>query len=82
MSNLEKLEVGDIVRVEFNNANHTLCKEAMILHIPSATGESWIFREIERFRKRDSNDIIGYKLHYVSEGCTVTLIQKNHDNIR
>lgn len=62
--NPDKIEVGDIVVVNFNNAQYTLCSRAIVLYVPVATGDSWIFK-----------DSIG-KLHYVSEGCTITLLQK------
>lgn len=59
-----KLEKGDIVSVSFNNARFTLCHEAELIYRPCATGDSWIFREL-----------ITDTLHYVSEGCTVTLVR-------
>ncbi len=51
----------DIVTVNFNNVQYTLCKTARVLHIPSATGDSWQFKDLA------TGDI-----HYVSEGCTIT----------
>jgi len=56
-----KISVNDVVRVNFNGAQTTLCKSAEVLSIPYATGDSWIFRDL------DTREI-----HYVSEGCTVT----------
>lgn len=56
-----KIENGDSVTVSFNGAQYTLCSIAEVLHVPCATGDSWIFKDIE-------HDVI----HYVSEGCTVT----------
>ena len=61
----EYIEVGDIVHVDFNNAQYTLCKKAKVLHLPSATGDSWHFLRLE-----------DNALFYVSEGCTVKLIEK------
>ena len=72
----EHIQIGDIVHVDFNNAQYTLCKSAEVLNIPCNTGDSWIFRRIE-------DDAI----FYVSEGITVKLLEKGknheqHDNIR
>ena len=57
------IKIGDLVSVNFNNAQLTLSHEAEVLYIPNATGDSWIFRCI-----RDD------KLHYVNEPCTITLL--------
>lgn len=65
--NLDRIEVGDYVRVSFNHSQMTLCLIAEVLYIPCASGDSWIFRDF------DSNTA---QLHYVSEGCTLTLIRK------
>jgi len=62
----DKIEIGDIVKVEFNNSQFTLCFEAVVKHIPSATGDSWIFKDLRGERR----------IHYVSEGCTITLLKK------
>ncbi len=56
-----KIEKGDIVRVDFNGAQLTLCHRAEVLYVPEATGDSWIFRNT------DTEEI-----HHVSEGCTIT----------
>lgn len=56
-----RIEVGDMVHVDFNCAKFTLCSRAEVLNIPQATGDSWIFKG-----KLDD------KLYYVSEGCTIT----------
>ena len=63
----EEIERGNIVEVNFNNAQYTLCSAAEVLHVPCATGDSWHFRDIK------TNTI-----HYVSEGCTVTFMQSNN----
>ena len=60
-----KIQIDDIVCVNFNNAQFTLCQEARVLHVPSQPGDSWIFLDLETL-----------KLHYVSEPCTVTLIKR------
>jgi len=59
------IEVNDIVCVNFNNSQYTLCKRAMVLYVPLSSGESWIFRDEE-------NGVI----HMVSEPCTVSLVEK------
>lgn len=79
MSNTDKIEVGDFVSVHFNTAQLTLCRKAIVLHIPSATGDSWIFKQIKDYEfERDKAPII----HYVSEGCTITLIRKGDEQHR
>lgn len=62
---ITKLKVNDIVHVDFNNAQYTLCPKAILIQIPTQTGESWIFNDFEK-----------KQLHYVSEGCTVTFIER------
>jgi len=59
----DTIEVGDKVIVNFNNAQFTLCKNAEVLYKPTATGDSWINKDL------DTNEI-----HYISEGCTITKI--------
>lgn len=61
MSN-ERIEVGDLVSVNFNGAQMTLTTDAEVLYTPQATGDSWVFK--------DRNTLA---VHYVSEGCTITL---------
>ena len=65
MNKTEAIKEGDIVHVDFNNAQFTLCKRAEVLYTPSATGDSWHFKDVDTG-----------KIHYVSEGCTITLIDK------
>lgn len=72
--NAERIEIGDTVRVNINAARYTLCAEAVVLYLPVDAGDSWIFREV--LRSWINNDIIGYNIHYVSEGCSVVLISK------
>lgn len=55
------INVGDEVVVNFNGSKRTLCSRARVDHIPVATGDSWIFKDLE-----------SGEIHYVSEGCTVT----------
>jgi len=59
----EPIKLGDIVQVDFNNAQYALCSKAEILHIPQATGDSWRFRDCENGN-----------IYYVSEGCTITKV--------
>lgn len=59
-----KIEVGDIVAVNFNGAQYTLCSKARVIYSPIATGDSWIFL-----------DELNGQLHYVSEGCTITKLK-------
>lgn len=56
-----KINVGDTVRVDFNGAQTTLCHRAMVVYMPCATGDSWIFKDLDTGA-----------IHYVSEGCTVS----------
>jgi hypothetical protein len=62
---MEWLNKGDKVRVDFNGAQMTLCHEAEVLHVPQATGDSWVFRNTRT-----------QELHYVSEGCTITPLER------
>ena len=62
---LTEIEIGDKVSINFNNAQLTLCHEAEVLYKPYATGDSWHFKNL----RTD-------ELHYVTEGCTITLIEK------
>lgn len=52
-----QIEEGDVVRVDFNNAQTTLCHRAQVVRKPQTTG----------FVNLDTKD-----LYYVSEGCTIT----------
>lgn len=56
-----RIKEGDIVRVNFNNSQFTLCYSAVVVAMPCATGDSWIFRDPDTGL-----------IHYVSEGCTIT----------
>jgi len=58
-----QIKIGDTVTVSFHTTKYTLSSEAEVLGIPCSTGDSWRFKDIKT----------GY-IHYVSEGCTVTLI--------
>jgi hypothetical protein len=65
MRTQDTIDIGDIVKVNFHNAQFTLCKNAKVLYKPCATGDSWIFEDVDTG-----------KVHYVSEGCTITKIVK------
>jgi hypothetical protein len=60
-----KICVGDIVSVNFNSSKVTLCGKAQVQRIPQAVGDSWVFKD------SDTEEI-----YYVSEGCTITLLEK------
>ena len=64
MKSNEEINIGDTVSVNFNNTKQTLSKEAFVIHMPNATGDSWVFK-----------DIATGAVHYVSEGCTITLMR-------
>ena len=57
----DTIQEGDTVQVDFNGAQITLCRDAIVIYKPSAPGDSWVFEA------RDT----GYTYH-VSEGCTVS----------
>ena len=61
-----QIEIGDIVRVDFHNAQFTLCYEGKVHYMPQATGDSWIIENI------GTNIEEKGKLYYISEGCTIT----------
>ena len=63
IDNNNKLEIGDVVSVNFNNAQYTLAARAEVIYMPCSTGDGWIFKDLDNG-----------KTHYVSEGCTVTKI--------
>lgn len=69
---MKSIEKGDVVRVDFNGAQFTLSHKVKVLYTPQATGDSW------RFLDCDNGSSNG-KLHYVSEGCTVTLLEKGNN---
>lgn len=58
----QSLDIGSIVSVHFYSAQITLSHEAEVLYIPVATGDSWKFKDLRTG-----------EIHYVSEGCTITL---------
>ena len=64
----EKIEKGDLVHVDFNVSKFTLCHETKVLYVPCATGDSWVFKDVKTGQ-----------IHNVSEGCTITLLQKSKE---
>jgi hypothetical protein len=60
-----RIQVGDLVQVNINSAQITLAGRAAVVHMPQATGDSWVFRN------SDTGELI-----YCSEGCTVHLLSK------
>ena len=58
------IKEGDIVFVNFNNAQVTLTERAEVVNIPQATGDSWYFK-----------DCLSGEVNAVSEGCTITLLK-------
>ena len=64
------IELGDIVCVNFNNVQYTLVSRGEVIDIPCATGQSWIIQDTHGVGKNKP------KLHYISEGCTITLLEK------
>ena len=61
-----RIEVGDVVSVNFHNIQFTLCFRAKVEYVPCSMCDGWIFRDV------NTNEI-----HYVSEGCTITKIQED-----
>ena len=62
MNNEDKIREGDIVSINFNNAQITLTNAAEILYAPYQMGESWVVRDLDT-----------QQIHYISEGCTITV---------
>ena len=58
---MNDIRENDIVTVNFHNVQMTLCKQAKVLHIPCATGDSWHLEDL------DTGIVF-----YISEGCTVS----------
>lgn len=65
MNNEDTINKGDVVRIDFNNAQRTLCLNATVLFTPLNEGDSWVFK---------SN--IDNTIFYVSEACTITKLPK------
>lgn len=61
-----QIEVGDIVHVDINAAQVTIFSRAEVLGMPQGPGDSWRFRDMQNPER----------VVYVSEGCTVTLVEK------
>lgn len=65
MTPARSIQQYDPVRVSFHGAQTTLCAYAMVLYMPCATGDSWVFQ-----------DLLSGTIHHVSEGCTVTRLRE------
>ena len=63
------IERYDIVAVNFNGSKYTLSSRAEVMRMPMAAGDSWVFHDIE-----------SHAIHHVSEGCTITLIERKDAN--
>lgn len=61
------IKAGDLVSVNFNNSQWTLCSRGIVHWVPVATGDSWIIEDV-------SNN----QTHYISEGCTISLVEKDY----
>ena len=46
----EGFKEGSIVQVNINSAKMTLCGKALVLYVPVATGDSWIFKDLFKNR--------------------------------
>ena len=63
MNELIEIKVGDLVSVNFNNAQYTLCSCGRVESKPAGTGDSWVIYDEDG------------RTHYISEGCTITKIE-------
>lgn len=63
-----KIEIGDMVSVDFNGAQYSLTQKAKVLHIPCDVGDSWVFVCSQTGLT-----------HHVSEGCTVSLLEPKEE---
>ena len=67
MDREERIDVGDVVKAQIFSAQVTIVNNAEVCHVPCASGDSWVFKDAQTG-----------SIHYVSEGCTVSLIKKKH----
>jgi hypothetical protein len=58
---LDRINIGDFVRVDFHNANYTLTTRSEVLGMPQGPGDGWLLK-----------DVTTGLLRSVSEGCTIT----------
>ncbi len=65
----DRIEIGDIVRVDIHGGHCTIAHAAEVKYMPCHPGDGWTFRNVHT-----------QEIHYVSEGCTVTLKEKGRDN--
>jgi hypothetical protein len=50
------IEEGDVVSVNFNTAQMSLCDRAIVKHVPIATGDSWQFLNLDTGERRLHNN--------------------------
>lgn len=63
-----EIEIGDIVAVNFNNSQYTLCSKAEVIWHPinlPLGQDAWVVKNLET-----------EQLHYIYEPCTISLIRK------
>lgn len=60
---MNKIEPGDVVSVNFHAQAYTLTPRAVVLKRPEWKGDNWLFE-----------DTASGSIHYVTEPCTITLI--------
>jgi len=65
MNDIDRIEVGDSVRIDINGSQGIVTNNAWVVGIRFAPGDSW-----------DVRDKVTGKLICISEGCTVTLLEK------
>ena len=58
---VETIKAGDVVSVNFHNAQFTLCSRGVVIYTPLNPEDSWVIRD-------DETRVV----HYVSESCTVS----------
>lgn len=69
MNKDKMIKVGDVVIVNFNQAQSTLCFNGKVLSMPMNSGEPWIIEDLDN----------GH-LHYISEHCTITKIKSSTED--
>lgn len=67
----ELIKPGDTVSVNVNGGMSTISHSAELLHMPVATGDSWIIRDVA------TGDV-----SFISEGCTITKRGQDFENAR
>lgn len=59
----DKIEKGDIVSVQFNSLQYTLCSNGIVEYVPTGPGDYWIIKDLEYNR-----------VYHISvyEACTIS----------